>query len=368
MRLESLELFAFRNHARASLTFGEQLQLITGSNARGKTNLVEAIYVLATGRSFRRHTNSRDLIAYGASEASVRGEVVRDGLQTSLSVHLGGRTGRRLHVNGNDVHYVKDYVRHVSVVAFQPEDLLMVRGGPDLRRDFVDRAAFTLLPEYLDDYNRYQRALAGRNQLLKQRVRGDLLAAWTEELAETGSALSIIRKKFLDEFLPAAMEAFADIFRDSVVDLSYAPNPRSLRETPVEQWRQAFLDELQEREADDTERGFTGVGPHRDDIAMLMDGKEARMFASQGQTRALVLALRIGQIRHATGILGSAPLFILDDVGSELDEERRKYLARFLAEEKVQTFITATEKSLLPVMDVPAETWLISDQGSIESV
>ena len=365
MRLKSLELFAFRNHARTSLAFAEQLQLITGPNARGKTNLVEAIYVLATGRSFRRHTHSRDLIAYGASEASIRGEVIRDGLETSLSVHLGGRAGRRLRVNGNDVQYVKDYVRHISVVAFQPEDLLMVRGGPDLRRDFVDRAAFTLLPEYLDDYNRYQRALAGRNQLLKQRVRGDLLEAWTEELAATGGKLATIRKQFLDEFLPSATHAFREIFQESVVELRYAPNPRVLRECPVEDWKDAFLDELHARQGEDFDRGFTTTGPHRDDIAMLMDGKEARMFASQGQTRALVLALRIGQIRHAMGVLGAAPLFILDDVGSELDEQRRQYLAKFLAQEKVQTFITATEKSLLPFREIPAETWWIEEDGAV---
>ncbi len=365
MRLRTLELFAYRNHAQVSLAFESRLQLITGANARGKTNLVEAVYVLATGRSFRRQAHNRDLIRSGEDEAALRGRIERDGLETDLSVRISRKGQRRLIVNNNEVHYLRDYVRHLSVVAFQPEDLLMVRGGPDLRREFMDRAAFTLLPEYLDDYNRYQRALAGRNQLLKEGARGDHLGAWTEELATTGARLAGTRRRFLDELLPDATAAFADIFGGAVLQLGYEPNPSRLNEASVDDWRDILLEELWSREADDRERGFTTIGPHRDDLAMRIDGRDARQYASQGQTRALVLALRIAQIRHAATVLGSPPLFILDDVGSELDEERRGYLTRFLGESGVQALVTATEASLMPGVSEVAEVFSIGDDGAV---
>ncbi len=363
MHLRSLDLFAFRNHAGASLQFDTPVQLIVGPNARGKTNLVEAVYVLGTGRSFRRSASTRELIQAGQPEASVRGSLERDGLRTDLQVRLATGVGRRLFVNGHEVSLLREYVRHIGVVAFQPEDLLMIRGGPELRRDFVDRAAFTLHPEYLDEYTRYQRALQSRNQLLRERSRGDVLEAWTEELVQVGSRMAQSRGRFLAELLPRAQEAFAEIFGNVPLTIRYEPNPSRLAACEGEAWSSVFREELEARLEDDRERGFTGIGPHRDDIVMEIDGRSARTYASQGQTRALALALRVAQIRHAAEVLGSAPLFILDDVGSELDEMRRGYLSRFLESASVQAFITATEADLLPAMGRERTLWQIGEKG-----
>lgn len=361
MRLTSLELFEFRNHASVSLRFTAPIQFFVGANAQGKTNLVESIYVLATGRSFRRHAQVRDLVRHGSEEAAVRGEVTREELRTALEVRVGKQ--RKLSVNHNEVHLLRDYVRHLSVVAFHPEDLAIVRGGPDLRRDFIDRAAFTLSPEYLDDYMRYQRALAERNQLLKHGGVRDEMAAWTEELATVGALLSVNRHKFLQAFMPAAIHAFGEIFGGVSLELSYDPSPARLKDEAPEAWRDVLLEELAAREADDRHRGFTTVGPHRDDLGVVLEGREARVYASQGQTRALALAFRIAQIRQAGEALGARPLFILDDVGSELDETRRGYLADFLAASKVQAFITVTDRNLLPPLEGEAETWVLKDGG-----
>jgi DNA replication and repair protein RecF len=353
--LKSLELFAYRNHAQAALSFTSPVQLFVGPNARGKTNLVEAVYVLATGRSFRRSASSRDLIQAGANEASIRGELFRDDLVTDLRVRLTG-TGRKLFINANEVNLLRDYVRHASVVAFQPEDLLMVRGGPELRREFMDRAAFSLYPDYLDEHSRYSRSLAERNQLLKDRGPAGHLAAWTEELAETGARLAGIRGRFLKELLPEAELAFREIFGPLEIQIHYDPSPSGLAGIQEGERKAFLLEELAAREADDRIRGFTGIGPHRDDLRIMLDGRGARQFASQGQTRALALALRIAQIRHGERILGSPPLFILDDVGSELDAGRREFLAQFLNKSKVQAFITATEANLLPAIG-DAQIW-----------
>jgi DNA replication and repair protein RecF len=363
VKLAGLELFQYRNHGQVKFAFDAPLQFFVGANALGKTNLVESIYVLATGRSFRRTAQTRDLVMHGCDEAAVRGEVLRGGFQTRLEVRLG--KSRRLTVNGNEVHLLRDYVRHLSVVAFHPEDLMIVRGGPDVRRDFVDRAAFTLFPEYLDEYSRYQRALAERNQLLKHGAAPGELEAWTEELAVTGAGLATARMKYLGQFLPAAKEAFEEIFGPVGLELAYDPSPKALLEEPVEVWREVMLRALKDREADDRFRGFTTVGPHRDDLKIELGGKEARVYASQGQTRALALAFRVAQIRHAEGVLGSAPLFILDDVGSELDETRRGFLADFLAASPVQAFITATDRNLLPPLEDKGQTWRLEEGGGI---
>lgn len=362
MRLQSLELFAYRNHAQSSLAFESSLQLFVGANAQGKTSLVESIYVLATGRSFRRTAQTRDLVQHGQSEAAIRGEVVRGGLHSRLEVRLG--TSRRLKVDANEVQLLRDYVKHLSVVAFHPDDLTIVRGGPDLRRDFVDRAAFTIYPEFLDDYSRYSRALAERNQLLKRQGSRDEIEAWTDELAITGAKLSRARKSFLDAFIPAATLAFEEIFGATSLRLAYEPSPARLRESPPEEWEAILGEELRSREADDRMRGFSTIGPHRDDLSIELDDREARIYASQGQTRALALAFRVAQIRHAADLLGSSPLFILDDVGSELDEKRRGFLADFLAASPVQAFVTATDRHLLPTVEKSAQVWTL-DGGSV---
>lgn len=357
MFLKNLDLFAFRNHQQVSLAFTQRLQVFVGPNAQGKTNLAEAIYLLVTGRSFRRHTHARDMILHGAHEASVRGAIEREGLCADLTVRLGVAVSRRLFVNGHEAHLLREYVRHASVVAFQPEDLQMVKGGPDLRREFIDRAAFTLYPEYLDEYNRYYRALENRNLLLKKGVRGGELAAWTEELAVTGACLIELRLQFLSELLRLAQTTFAEIFGAHQVQLRYVTHPDLIRgkERIGERLRQL----LEEREEDDRLRGFTGIGPHRDDIEMSLDGREARIHASQGQTRALALALRVAQVRHAEQVLGSTPLFILDDVASELDEQRRRFLTGFLQQSAVQAFVTTTDVSLLPTEGLDAEVWSV---------
>lgn len=362
MLLKSLELYAFRNHGQVSLAFETPLQIFTGANALGKTNLVEAVYVLATGRSFRRHAHTRELLAHGEKEASVKGQILRGGLETDLQVRLGQT--RRLVVNHNEVHLLRDYVKHLAVVAFSPEDLTLIRGGPDLRRDFIDRAAFTLVPEYLDDFTRYQRALAERNQLLKSGHGGAEMEAWTAELAETGAMLSAARQKFLAGFIPEATAAFSDIFRGVELSLRYHPSPARLLEADVQQWRDVMEEELREREPDDRMRGFTGVGPHRDDLSIELDGRDARIYASQGQARALALAFRIAQIKQAGAVLGANPLFILDDVGSELDAARREYLALFLESFRVQAFITATDRNLLPAFGKGVQAWKL-EGGSI---
>lgn len=358
MRLRSLELYHFRNHAGVALDFEAPIQFFVGANAQGKTNLVEAIYVLATGRSFRRAAQARDLVMHGGDEAAVRGEVESEGMRTRLEVRVGKQ--RRLIVNGHDVHLLREYVRHLGVVAFHPEDLAIVRGGPDLRRDFVDRAAFTLYPAYLDDYLRYQRALGERNQLLKSGGTRAELAAWTEELAVTGAALAVARHEFLAAFVPEALTSFGEIFGGVPLSVAYEPSPRSLLEAPASAWKARLFEEFEAREPDDRHRGFTTVGPHRDDVGIELDGKEARVYASQGQTRALALAFRVAQIRNAARVVGAHPLFILDDVGSELDEQRRAYLGEFLASSRVQAFITATERSLLPPLESAAETWTVA--------
>jgi DNA replication and repair protein RecF len=361
--LHSLDLYAFRNHAGVKLAFENRLQLFVGPNARGKTNLVEAIYVLCTGRSFRRQAHTKDLIAFGQTEAAVRGTLEKDGLRSDLAVRLGGSSARRLFVNGNEIHLLRDYVRHGGVVAFQPDDLGMVRGGPDGRREFMDRAAFTLYPEYLDEYNRYTRALQARNQLLKHGAAPGELEAWSDELAATGAALAVRRERFLQGLLPEAMKTFQEIFGEVEAVLAYEPNPAVFKEHDTGDWEGVLRGELRARAADDAVRGFTTVGPHRDDLRIVVDGVDAKTHASQGQTRALALALRIAQIRHAKTVIGSSPLFILDDVGSELDAKRREFLAGFLHDSGVQAFITATEAGLLPTEGKEGQLWRLDEAG-----
>jgi DNA replication and repair protein RecF len=207
---------------------------------------------------------------------------------------------------------------------------------------------------------RYQRALAERNQLFKGSAGRDEIEAWTEELALTGAKLARARHNYARAFLPEAVAAFGEIFGGVPLDLRYTPSPAILAARPESDWAVVLGEELRSREPDDRQRGFTTIGPHRDDVEITLGGREARVYASQGQTRALALAFRVAQIRHAATVLGAAPIFILDDVGSELDETRRGFLAAFLTATKVQAFVTATDRALLPTRGNEAQVWRLA--------
>ena len=227
----------------------------------------------------------------------------------------------------------------LATVAFTPDDLAVVKEGPDGRRRLLDRAVQNRHPSHLSDARDYLRALRSRNQLLRERAGPELLAAFDEPLARVGARIRQRRAEVLAELLPHARRAFTEVARGEA-DLRLRPTVEDLSEQAL---RQALEDRLRR----DSERGFTSVGPHADDVAIFIGDKPARLYASQGQSRAVVLAFRIGEIENLREKQGRSPLLLLDDVSSELDPERNAFLMSYLAQLSGQVVLTTTDRDLV---------------------
>ena len=258
-------------------------------------------------------------------------------------------------VDGKSVRDPDELFGGLAVVAFTPDDLALVKGGPDGRRRLLDRAVQNRHAAHLADSRDYQRALKSRNQLLRQGAPAALRDAFDQPLARLGAKIRLRREQLLDELRGHAARAFAEVARgEAPLELSYLAAGREsdgLGPEAALAGEEALAGTLRlalERRAPrDLERGYTSVGPHADDLALAIGDRPARLFASQGQSRAVVLAFRIGEIENLRRLQGRAPLLLLDDVSSELDPKRNAFLMAYLSGLRGQVVLTTTDASLV---------------------
>jgi DNA replication and repair protein RecF len=339
--VEALRLAHFRNLAPTSLVPAARFNVIAGDNGQGKTNLLEAIYLAGTLRSFRTQ-RAQDLIAWGEAEASVAAQVVRGDVDRLYEISLGPR--RRLaRLDGKVPRSVGDYFGDFNVVLFAPEDLRVPRGSPAGRRRFLDRAVFNREAGFLGDAQRFARVLRSRNVLLRDPTPDPaLLDVYDAQLADAGARILGARQRYLADFASRFAAAYEAITQSGIT--------ASLRyESEVAAADLAAA--LVAARRRDLARRQTHVGPHVDDLVFLLDGREARAFASQGQLRALVLAWKTAEMDLLRAVHGDAPVLLLDDVSSELDARRNAFLFEFLARIECQCFVTTTHPRHVLVTD-----------------
>ena len=275
-------------------------------------------------------------------------------------------------VDGKSVRDPDELFGGLAVVAFTPDDLALVKGGPDGRRRLLDRAVQNRHAAHLADSRDYQRALKSRNQLLRQGAPAALRDAFDQPLARLGAKIRLRREQLLDELRGHAARAFAEVARgEAPLELSYLAAGREsdgLGPEAALAGEEALAGTLRlalERRAPrDLERGYTSVGPHADDLALAIGDRPARLFASQGQSRAVVLAFRIGEIENLRRLQGRAPLLLLDDVSSELDPERNAFLMAYLSGLRGQVVLTTTDASLVAAAAQEAQFHAVA-QGRI---
>lgn len=371
MQLSRLAVENFRNLTLSDLTFHPRFNLIEGQNGQGKTNLLEAIYLLATLRSFRE-TRIKHLVRYDEENAWVRGDVLRGDLTRQMGVEIGGE-GKRAAIDGQVVARLGDYFGHLHVVMFGPEDLQLTKGSAAHRRRFLDRAIFNVCPSYLEEARRYLTALRHRNDLLRRpdMASGDphLMATFDQQLVELGARVLHRRLSFLAEFVPLFQQAFARLAgQDGEVSVRYqglADLGTSPDDVPPEESLAAtFLERLHGTRGADERRGHTTQGPHADDLELTMDGHPVRHHASQGQHRTFSLALKIAEMDRATRMLGACPVLLLDDVSSELDGARNAQLMGFFDQAGGQVFVTTTHRQYIQTT-APAQILRVHD-GQVE--
>jgi len=341
VRVVSLKTLGFRNLAPAEVELGEGITLLHGANGAGKTNLLEALYMGLAGRSCRTR-NDRETIAFGEALSRAEVSIAADGEQREFLCAIDRESGRRHLVNGSPTPDVASL--RPSLAVFMPDRLALVKGPPAARRSHLDGFVTALRPARAEARRRYARALAQRNALVG-RIRsgaspGDSLDAWDTELAEAGIELMDARG--------AAVETLAPLFTSAAAELGLADPmlryaPRSRAQDPA-----ALREELAERRNSDLARGFSGHGPHLDEVAITLDGRAARRYASQGQQRSALLALLFAERDALLAERAEPPLMLLDDVTSELDPKRRALLCDRLLAGGGQALVTATEASHLP--------------------
>jgi DNA replication and repair protein RecF len=368
VRLLALHVRDFRNLPQVSLAPSPRATIAVGRNGQGKTNLLEALYFLATLKPLRAGRLA-ELVRWGGPGARVAGRFLLKGAEREISVEVEGGV-RQAYVDGKKAASLEEYFGGVSVVAFTPDDLEVVKGGPDARRAFLDRAVFNRFPAYLKESREYGRALKNRNRLLRAGpVEPAYLEAYDETLARAGARVYVRRRALMAELAPRAQATFEAIGR-TPEPAAYGYHPSHLGEVDFATADEGALAEalreaLGARTRRDGERGFTSVGPHVDDVTVTLGRRSARAYASQGQQRALVLGWKIAEIENLEAALGFLPLLLLDDVSSELDPERNAYLMNYLAESGAQVFLTTTDGSLVRGAAAADTLWLEVRAGDI---
>ncbi|MEZ4404455.1 MAG: DNA replication/repair protein RecF [Kofleriaceae bacterium] len=340
MQVRALKLDGVRNLAPLALTPGPRFNVFAGDNGQGKTNLLEAVYVLAALRSFRTSTLA-ELIGHGRERATLRATVERAELARAYQVVIEPQRKTAL-VDDKPVRPIARYFGAFNVVLFAPEDLAVVRGAPAERRRFLDRTVFGRRASFLAAAQAFDKVLRSRNAVLRALAEGDrgsrdLLDVYDQQLAPLAVAVSAARRELLAELAPRLAAVFAAITGGALalsVEYQSAPELTDAAATAAR---------LTADRGKDLARRSTSLGPHRDDLAFRLDGHDAAGFASQGQTRALVLAWKIAELELLHHAHGDAPLLLLDDVSSELDDTRNEFLFNHLRGRPGQCFITTTD-------------------------
>lgn len=358
MLLRDLRFRGWRNLEDVDLSLGPRVTVFFGQNGQGKTNLLEGAYYAVAFRSFRT-TSIADLIAWGKEAAEIQAVFNLRGLERTLRVRVAvGKKSTML--DGKAVRRDSDALDGASVVMFGPEDLRLLKDAGSERRRMLDRAVFAVRRSYYREALNFQRALKGRNSLLR---RGDfgptLLESYDETLARSGAQIVVRRRELVAAVGPRFQAAFADIHGGQVASMRYRSDARVEKASTEEEVYHALREGFVQDRERDGRRGFTAFGPQTDDLEVFLGDHLARDHGSQGQMRSLILALKIAELHHVGACNGEPPLLLLDDVASELDEERRGRLFETISAMACQTLITVTEREHLP--SLPGRTdWRVS--------
>jgi DNA replication and repair protein RecF len=343
------------------------LTVLFGRNGQGKTNILEAIYFLATLRSFRT-SHARELVRSGeapGARARLQANVASDGLERGLEIEVGDGT-RVVKLDGKPVRAAAAIFGALSVVLFVPEDLLLPRAAPAARRRYLDLAVFNVERGFYREASAFQRVLKSRNVLLRTgRASPALLETYDEELARTGARVVLRRRALVADLAPRMAALFKALHGDLPVELRYESHDQVAAATDEAAVREALLQGLIRHRPVDERRRFTGFGPHTDDLAIRLSGRLAREHASQGQLRSLVLALKLAELANVEQRRGDAPVLLLDDVPSELDPERRRFLFEMIASLSCQTLISVADRDVIPPL-ARREDFLIAEGRATE--
>jgi len=352
MRINYLELHNFRNYGDLRLDFNADKTIIIGENAQGKTNILEAIFYIASLNSYRAKSDS-ELIKWGEEICNIKLEINKSDTDILLETIINPPKKKILKVNSLKKNKSSDFISNLCVVNFSTADLMLLRGAPEDRRNWLDIAISQIYPAYLDRLSKYNKIRLQKNNCLKelrteQSQNHEILDVWNSQLAVVGSNIIYLRLNFLNELIKNAKEMHKHISGTEELDITYNSTVitdikiNGTLEIKNEEILEKFNKELDMRKHEEIVRAQSIVGPHRDDISYFINKNDAKKFASQGQQRTVVLALKLAELNLIKQKTGHNPVLLLDDVLAELDGERQNYLLNAISE-NIQTVVTSVD-------------------------
>lgn len=347
MFLQSLQLRYFRNYKEQLIEFSAPKTILVGNNAQGKSNLLEAVELLATLRSHRM-ARDKELVRDGEPIAQIKATLKREAGISDLTLTIRRNGRRTVNLNGENLRRQTDFLGVLNAVEFSSLDLDLVRGGPEGRRHWLDTLLVQLEPIYAYILQQYNIVLRQRNAFLKSHVEmlnsasvQTELSVWDAQLVANGTRVIRRRDRAIQRLAPIASAWHASISGSTeVLQIKYASNV-PLEQNNPEQVQQAFLERIQQRSVAELHQATTLVGPHRDEVELVINQTPARQYGSQGQQRTLVLALKLAELQLIEEVVGEPPLLLLDDVLAELDPSRQNQLLDAI-QDRFQTLITTT--------------------------
>lgn len=344
----------------------KKLNIFLGPNAQGKTNLLESIYISSNGRSYRT-SRDRELININKMAGYIGLKVIKDGFEKYIEIKFEKDKNKRVRINKVETDKLSELVGQVNVVIFSPEDLNLVKGGPLERRNFLDMEISQIRPRYRYNLTKYNKVLYQRNNLLKRaRYNSDCLKTiyvWNSQLVDIGVELIMDRKKFISKLSQISTRIHKKLTESNEnLSVKYLSSIELKGET-IDELKDKFKNILEKSLTKDVEKGTTGIGPHKDDIELLIDDMSCRTYGSQGQQRTAALSLKLAEVDLIEEEIGEYPILLLDDVLSELDENRRRSLIRTFKD--VQTIVTSTDDIEIDEIESSSKSVFFIENGKI---
>lgn len=362
MYIKSLELQDFRNYEKLNIDFHPNVNLVLGNNAQGKTNLIEAIYLSSLGKSFRT-SNDTEMIRFGSKFFRIKVEAEKKSEEITVEMAVS-KESKAVKLNGRKIKKISELLEHVYIVVFSPEDLKIVKEEPEKRRRFVDRELSQIKPVYFNNLTRYKKVLLQRNAMLKElSPKMSLLEVWDAELIEYGSRIILQRDEFIKKMNRISREIHRGITNGKEkLQIQYEANIPVMK--TLDEQKEIFDEKIKSNIEKDLTRRTTTSGVHRDDLKITVNGIDIRKYGSQGQQRTAALSLKLAEIMLIKEETDEDCILLLDDVLSELDEERQNYLINSLSE--IQLFITSAELSERVRRTLPQGKTFFVNNGKIE--
>lgn len=336
MYIKELELKNYRNFEHIHLEFDKGINMILGKNALGKTNILESVFLLSRGKSFKT-SRLNELIRYDDEGFFVYVRAVRGSGEFIVRYGYGKDGRKQIGINGMDIQKNTELLGNLYTILFVPDDLYIVKGNPEQRRNFIDEVLLQARPNYRYDLMRYYRTLKQRNNLLKNIAKKPSLRytlySWDEQITEYGLKIAGMRSRFVNLLAMEAAKIHKNLSDGEELDIKYIVNFGNNKDD--------YINLIKKSADKDIAYGLTTIGPHRDDIKILLNGRDAKSYSSQGQQKTIALSLKLSEIKIIQNEIGESPVFLLDDVFSELDENRKKYVIDSIG--GMQSLITAND-------------------------